>query len=233
MDAAGGNIYFVVYNNYFWYVYPQGETPQTRVSNLNIFIGYLYVYAPNYHCSIDADTHYLENINIYSEYDSGTPRDLYLYDPTFDATSEFLNVRAPLQTDGIVRCLRSHLANATVKFFFSIDIRVVDSDGIAIIGATVTMTDKDLTAVADDTDANGDVSMHALSYLNEPGLDAFGDYTFYSPFILTIVKAGYPTYEEEITGFYDKIEKTIALQDATIVNETIIHGSEFYDSEIH
>ena len=219
-------------NRYFWYVYPRLGT---KVQNLDVLTGYFYIYSPNYDSSVSAGTHYMENINIYSTYDAGTPRDLYMYQPTGNYIIEMLNVRAPLQTNGIVRCLRSHAANDTAKFYFSVTLHVVDDAGNDIVGATVRLTDSLSTEYEDDTDSNGNVTLNVLSYINEPGLDTFGDYTFYGPFTLEVEYALKQTYIEDNIDLYDKIEKTIALQTPSgeTVPETVIYGAELYDATIY
>jgi hypothetical protein len=209
-------------NRYFWYVYPRLGT---RVQNLDVLIGYFYTYYTNYDSSVASDTHYMENINIYSTYDSSVwPRDLYIYQPTGNYIIEMLNVRAPLQTNGIVRCLRSHAANNTAKFYFSVTIHVVDKNGVDISGATVRLINKDGTVFTDTTDSNGDFSMNILSYENVPGDDVFGDYIYYFPFTLTVEEYGYQQYREEIDVLGDKREQVIALQPAVEYKEALINA---------
>ena len=204
----GGSITLPATSRYFWYVYPGDSVPQTRVKNLSIYTGYMYVYWPSYDSSVANDTHYLENLKIYS---NEATRDMYLYMTSSAIIIESLNVTAPLQTNGKVRCRRSTVAYGTFRFYFSVDLHVVDSNGNDIVGATVTLTDTLSTEVTDDTDANGNVSLLAFSYQNVVGATVLGDYVDYNPFVLTIEKNGYQQYRQE-AGLYDKIEQVIALQ---------------------
>lgn len=218
-------------NRYFWYVYPDVEIPQTRVSNLVVRVGYFYIYSPGNDHIIADDTHFAENVDIYAH---STTRDVYMYQPTGDRQIEVLNVRAPDQTNGKCRVLRAsgNPENNDIYFYFSVTLKVLDAAGVPIDGATVTLTDKDNTDVADVTDVNGDVSINGLSYQNLANpLDEYGIYTDFNPFVLKVEAIGYATYIEADIDFYDKIDKVIALRLTTA--ETVIHGSEFYDSEIY
>ncbi len=209
----GGTIQFNSKSRYFWFVYPDVEIPQTRIKNLNIREGYLYLYLPYHDAIIAEDTHYLENLNIYTP---NTTRDIYIYQPSGDRQIEALNVRAPDQTNGICRILRhaTYPLNDDIYFYFSVALRVVDSNGIAIVGATVKMTDKDSNEVSDITDVNGDVSINVKSYQNlATAGDEYGTYTDFNPFVLTVEKDGYQTSTESNMDFYDKIEKTVAMID--------------------
>jgi hypothetical protein len=226
----GATIQFNDDNRYFWYVYPDAEIPQTRVKNLIVRKGYFYIYSPYENAIISSDTHYMENIDIYAD---STTRDIYIYQPTGDRQIEVLNVRAPLQTNGKCRVLRhsSYPENDDIYFYFSVALKVTDKDGVAISGATVTMTDKDSNEVSDTTDVNGEVTINVKSYQNLATVgDEYGTYTDFNPFVLTVEKGGYQTYTEGDMDFYDKIDKTVALQPA---GGTVLFGSTIYGSTIY
>ena len=161
-----------------------------------------------------------------------------MYQTAGDYQLEVLNVRAPLQTNGIVRVLRhtAYKENNDMHFFFSVTLKVVDSDGVAIEGATVTMTDTDSGQVTDDSDVNGDVVLKVKSYSNVTNpADEYGTYVDLNPFVLTVEKTGYTTYTESDIDFYDKIDQTIALQlpEGVEVPETALYGSELHNSTIY
>lgn len=87
--------------------------------------------------------------------------------------------------------------SGTPKLFrkYEFDLKVVDQDGVAIQGATVTLYDKDENQVFQvTTDAQGEISTQTVShgYFNQANGSTE---QLYSPFRLTVTKAGYANEE--------------------------------------
>jgi hypothetical protein len=97
---------------------------------------------------------------------------------------------------------------------FSFNLNLADTEGTAIEGATVTVTDKDgNVAFTTTTDSNGDITEQFVDilkcqhdyippsysnvkyfYLDTPTVD----WTYYYPFTLTVSKSGYETYTDTL-----------------------------------
>lgn len=97
---------------------------------------------------------------------------------------------------------------------FSLNLNLADTEGTAIEGATVTVTDKDgNVAFTTTTDSNGDITEQAVDilkcqhdyippsgsntkyfYLDTPTVD----WTYYYPLTLTVSKSGYETYTDTL-----------------------------------
>ena len=102
------------------------------------------------------------------------------------------------------------------------DITVLNPDGTAISGATVTVKNKDDTEQFSlSTDANGEITSQDVLRLfctpanNTNHAITADEKTNYNPFTLEIKKAGYKTYKNEFT-IDSSIDWTIALQLITI-----------------
>jgi hypothetical protein len=97
---------------------------------------------------------------------------------------------------------------------YTIDLHVIDKANNAIIGATVTLEDKNgNTVFSVTTNATGDIATQTVSrgYYSQATGDTLQEY---GPHTLTITKEGYQTYTENFT-LSQKTNWTIALQPLT------------------
>jgi len=132
----------------------------------------------------------------------------------------------------VVRWQVTGMANL-ILLYHNIDITVLDTDGDIIVGATVTIKDKDgNTLFSDDTDANGNIADDILTTTVEwdsvSGGTYDSTYIHKNPLTISISKSGHKTY----IGIHTIEEKTdweIVLQPP----ETVIHNSELYGATIY
>lgn len=83
-------------------------------------------------------------------------------------------------------------AGQATNIQFSFDLRVLDSTGTAISGATVAFADIYDTITNQTTDASGDITQQWITYFRATQPNQTGDY-YANPMTVTISKAGYQT----------------------------------------
>ena len=101
----------------------------------------------------------------------------------------------------------SPVLGCQIKWYASVDIKVTDKTGNNIVGATVTIKNKnDTQEFSTNTDANGEISEKIVVVKDEwSGVGIDNTRTDYNEFTITIEKAGYQTYEKAFTT-YKKID---------------------------
>ena len=106
-------------------------------------------------------------------------------------------------------------AGSQVKWYADMDLEITDINGTDIVGATVTVKNKDGTVqFSTDTDANGKISETVFVVKDEwSGSGSGNTRTDYNDFTITIEKVGYTSYKDVFT-LYKKADWVIALQTA-------------------
>jgi len=182
--------------------------------------------------------------NVYIDATTGRYGNLYYaIHPSYtdpDDVVDFLNLTSLDEYVTPFRSPASLIDRPLFKFWFSFDLKVVDSDGAAVVGATVKVTDTEDTEYSDTTDVNGKISLYVVGYRNEPlpvgppESAAKGTTVDLNPFVLTIEKSDFATYTQEDITIMNAYNQTIALQELIPpLPETIIYGAELYGTTIY
>ena len=139
-------------------------------------------------------------------------------------------INTPVTSTGIIL---AGVDNSVINDKFSFNLNVVDTEGIAVENAIVSIYDKDSNLVVDTTtNSDGDIveeEILRVIYNIEDGASTTDEK---NPFTLVITKTGYGIYKEIVTySSSDAIVKTVTLPRAGY--ETKIYDSSLYNSTIY
>lgn len=190
----------------------------TNCENITVKRSYLY----NYYQHIT----YFKGYKVYNE----TSYDMQFRSSSTDKYGIFVNPYFHGRTDNIpVIYWHSNLDSGDdyIDIYYTIDLTVLDSDGSAISGATVQVTDTDDSLVVDTTtDVDGQITtqeVKAMRYTHTAASgngfgDAYTDTDDRGPFTLTVSKASYDTYSQIFT-LTEAIDWTLSMSDIPALSE--------------
>ena len=181
--------------------------------------------------SVYPDIYMLENVTINH---SGTALwhfRYYSYDPVgYTIEVDHLNVDTP-DSNNVKQCITISKINITARFYRRVEFYVQDKDGVDIEEATIHIIDGDSNEYNTVTDIDGYAYLDCLEQktvfvyadpvvpVHNPAYD-----TYYTDFVITVVKNGYQIYQETNEQLYQDTVKTIALQPSVEYVEGLINA---------